>query len=380
MNTETRSLTLSTFSLQAPNPCFNWNGQNMICCPGSCGPNGGPLATCAGSPATTPAPPVTSAPETSPPATSPPVTPPQQTSPPETSPPLTSPPVTSSPETAPPVTSPPVTSPPETSPPATSPPVTPPGTNLPPAPAGYQWVANPGLSDEFNGDSLDRSKWQPIIPYYSGRLPSQYSTANVAVGGGYARLTSTTAVNDVSQVANPFSDPWISAAALASTGAYAGLGYYEARMKASDILMTSSFWFQSQHTETDVIETIGDPNNFRSRYMPINTHYYPNGVSEAPDQSTPFFYRLPDGVLTSGDFHTYGLWWQDAQTLHFYFDGQLATTITPAGPFTESQYLFFDTEVFSQYGLPSVADLKDPSKNVFLIDYVRAFYLVPNGK
>ncbi|GAQ84214.1 Concanavalin A-like lectin/glucanase [Klebsormidium nitens] len=305
-------------AIQAPNPCFNYDGQNMTCCPSGCGPNDGPLATCAD-----PDPP----------------------------------PVTPSPTAAAPE------------------------EHVPPPPADYRWVVNRALTDEFNGDSLDRSKWQPIIPYYSGRLPSQYSTANVAVGGGYARLTSTTAVTNVNQVADPYNDPWISAAALASNSPIASLGFYETRMKASNLLMPSSFWFQSVHTETDVTETIGNSANFRSRYMPINTHYYPTGrgPSQTGDLTTPYFYRLPTGTITS-DFHVYGFWWQSPTKLQFYFDGQLAATITPKAPFTEASYLFFDTEVFKQYGLPDVASLKDPSMNVFLVDYVRAYALVPAKK
>lgn len=79
--------------------------------------------------------------------------------------------------------------------------------------------------------------------------------------------------SNIQQVADPYNDPWISAAALASTSPVANVGFYETRMKASNLLMTSSFWFQSVHTETDVTETIGNTTNFRSHYMPINTHY-----------------------------------------------------------------------------------------------------------
>jgi hypothetical protein len=39
-------------------------------------------------------------------------------------------------------------------------------------------------------------------------------------------------------------------------------------------------------------------------------------------------------------------------------------------------YLFFDTEVFTWNGLPSVAALKDPAKNRMSVDWVRAWKLV----
>jgi hypothetical protein len=40
-------------------------------------------------------------------------------------------------------------------------------------------------------------------------------------------------------------------------------------------------------------------------------------------------------------------------------------------------YLFFDTEVFTWYGLPTVASLKDPNLNTMLVDWVRAWKQVP---
>lgn len=107
---------------------------------------------------------------------------------------------------------------------------------------------------------------------------------------------------------------------------------------------------------------------------------YPSGIApNLPDQYILYNYQLPTGVLTSGDFHTYAVWWKDAQTLLFYFDGQLVRQTTPAGPFNEQSFMFFDTEVFGSEGLPSVADLTDPAKNTFYIDYVRAFKLQPKA-
>lgn len=91
--------------------------------------------------------------------------------------------------------------------------------------------------------------------------------------GGNALLRSTTRVTDINQVGDPYNSPWISSAVISSNAAVAGFGYYECRMKASNMQMTSSFWFQSQHTEIDVIETVGIASNWRSAAMPINTHY-----------------------------------------------------------------------------------------------------------
>jgi hypothetical protein len=143
---------------QAPNPCYNWNGQSITCCPGACGTNSGASATCQGA-------------ETAPTQTSAPV----KLTPAPTARPLTPAPTTRAPTPAPTTRAP-------TPAPVVSNPI-PAGTTLPTAPSGYEWVANPALTDEFNGNALDTSKWRTTHPYWSGRLPSQFDPANVQVSG-----------------------------------------------------------------------------------------------------------------------------------------------------------------------------------------------------
>jgi hypothetical protein len=51
--------------------------------------------------------------------------------------------------------------------------------------------------------------------------------------------------------------------------------------------------------------------------------------------------------------------------------------IKPGGPFDRPQYMFFDTEVFTWHGWPRSENLMDESKNTMLVDWVRAWELVP---
>jgi hypothetical protein len=50
--------------------------------------------------------------------------------------------------------------------------------------------------------------------------------------------------------------------------------------------------------------------------------------------------------------------------------------LTTGGPFKESQYLFFDTEVFTWEGLPTIESLNDPARNTMDVDWVRGWKLV----
>ena len=141
--------------------------------------------------------------------------------------------------------------------------------------------------------------------------------------------------------------------------------------------MTSSFWFQGRHTEIDVVEQFGlsVKNPEEKMLMLMNTHYFPQGWDT--DKATPQRWQMP---TASGEtFHVYGVWWKDEKTVWMYHDGQKVAALTPGGPFKETQYLFFDTEVFVWEGLPTIESLNDPSRNTMLVDWVRSWKLVKKG-
>jgi beta-glucanase (GH16 family) len=247
---------------------------------------------------------------------------------------------------------------------------------LPTPPAGYKWQLAPSLSDEFNGNALDKKKWLPYQPYWKGREPSQFDSANASEHGGRLLLKSTTDRDSLAGIADPNKDIWISAACVTSTTARASYGYYEARMKASGLTMTSSFWLQGKYSEIDVVEEIGKPveRPNEASLMMSNTHYFAGGW--ANDKSTQTW--RPMATSPAGDYHIYGVWWKDDRTVIFYDNGKEMAQVTTGGLFDEPMYLFFDTEAFALWeGLPTIVDLKDPAKNTMSVDWVRSWKLVP---
>jgi len=106
--------------------------------------------------------------------------------------------------------------------------------------------------------------------------------------------------------------------------------------------------------------------------MLINTHYYPDGWDH--DRKTPVQWAMPSGSAET--FHRYGMWWVDENTVRFYHDGEQVAEVETGGPFLEPMYLFFDTEVFTWEGLPTIESLQDESANTMLVDWVRAWRLV----
>jgi len=141
--------------------------------------------------------------------------------------------------------------------------------------------------------------------------------------------------------------------------------------------MTSSFWFQTRggvRHEIDVIENVGAPriNPDNAYKMHSNSHYnygLPNSIS------TPKTWRMPQKA--SDDFAVFGVWWKSERELWLYYNGQKVNEIRTGGPFNVDQTMFFDTEVFSWVGNPTIAELDDPSRNTMYVDWVRGWELVP---
>jgi beta-glucanase (GH16 family) len=244
----------------------------------------------------------------------------------------------------------------------------------PPAPESFTWQTIPELTDEFDGATLDEKKWMPKHAYWNGREPSRFDPANVSVKDGMLRLSSTTKVTSLDSIKNPEKDVWVQAACISSNKAIASYGYYAARLKASKLSMTSSFWFQGKRSEIDVVEQFGAPikNPKNAMLMLMNTHFFTEGFKN--DKATPKQQRMSSGAADA--FHVYGVWWKDATTVWFYLDGEKVVELKPGGPFEELQYLFFDTEVFTWEGLPTIESLKDPACNTMCVDWTRAWKLV----
>ena len=245
------------------------------------------------------------------------------------------------------------------------------GDVLPVLPAGQHWQAYTPLTDEFAGARLDPTKWQPRHPYWAGRDPSRFDPANVSLAGGALLLRSTPSVQNMAEVHDPLKDIWVHSACVSSLAPIARYGYYEARLRASDLPMTSSFWFQGKYSEIDVVEQIGhslkNPEN--GKQMLMNTHYFAQGWDH--DTATPRKAPMPTGSAQA--YHTYGVWWKDAGTVVFFLDGKQVAEAKTGGPFGEPMYLFFDTEVFAWEGLPTVESLRDPRRNTMSVEWVRAW-------
>lgn len=243
-------------------------------------------------------------------------------------------------------------------------------SKLPAPPEGKKWIKITYVSDEFNGDKLDATKWMPKHPFWSGRN-STHTESNVSVKNGNLRLIST-----LREGSSEVKSETVTAACVTSNTPNCHYGYYEANIKCSNISMTSAFWFQGKYSEIDVIENIGEPSNPKSigikDSMLMNTHYFKKGWKK--DCATPVKWKMPE--CAGSEYQVYGVWWKNKETCSFYHNGIKVADVTFGGPFKEKQYMFFDTEVFTWHGWPSKASLLNPAKNTMSVDWVRGWQLV----
>lgn len=234
------------------------------------------------------------------------------------------------------------------------------------------------MSDEFEGNSLDGTKWFPYNPHWKGRQPGLFYPPNVVVHNGSLQLTARS--ENVSGEPVGFGN--FTTAAVQSK-VFQRYGYFEVRAQAMNSRASSSFWFSAdgtseehERTEIDVFKLCGGEDclaKLRSRYnMNLHSFIHPlpqcNGtkgtLNNHTDVTRPF--------LFSADYHVMGLLWEK-QYIVWTLDGQVVRNTTNHC-FDQALRMDFDSETMPDWmGLPDPKTL--PS--TFYVDYVRAWQHPP---
>jgi len=260
------------------------------------------------------------------------------------------------------------------------------------------WVLNPAMSDEFEGGTLDLSKWTTGLMAtadgktgpWNGRQPSLFIDQNVAVGTG----PSGTGNLKITVRKDPTNSAFISAlqsqgyntytSGIVHTKARGGDGYYEIKAKPMYSSVSSACWFQQEDqtqfpnwvTEIDVFEIGGNATGFPARstvpycqWLFMTTHVFQTptkGSGWSVDWHQGGWWISP--IKFADDYHIYGLE-RNKDRLTWYFDGVPVQTLQNIY-FHQPQWLILDGETTPNwFGLPADADL--PS--TFNIEYVRSW-------
>lgn len=249
------------------------------------------------------------------------------------------------------------------------------------------WVPNEAFSDEFNGAYLDDNKWYDYHPNWAGRPPARFKPEAVTVSDGTMKITNYMLPAAETVNGQTFT---IAGGAVVSKSAEALYGYYECRMKASDISMSSTFWLINQYenscpgakTELDIQECIGGAKNVPSfrNTMHSNTHYYNRGCGEDEQTMSVGGNATVDGNVSDA-FHIYGAYWENANSIHFYIDGEYRFTINPSThydgtPFDQPMYMNMVTETYDWETPPTAEELATLNATTEY-DWVRSWSLAP---
>jgi beta-glucanase (GH16 family) len=240
-----------------------------------------------------------------------------------------------------------------------------------PTPVGQTGLWRLVFDDEFQGHTLDKTKWATCWSYGCATTdPSMwYSATNVIIGDGIVRLR----VEDQPQKQHGRVIPYTSA--MISTGAGSGkstprftaqYGYFEARLRVpAGPGLWPAFWLltpEQRPPEIDVMEVLSkDPTRVHMHY------HYIDGSGILQDFGTYW----ADGDFSAG-WHTFGVDWQP-DAIIWYVDGVERNRFE--GKFVAAQplYLILNLQVGGKNSWPGPPDSTTKFPAYFDIDYVRVW-------
>lgn len=241
------------------------------------------------------------------------------------------------------------------------------------APPAGTW--HPVFSDEFNGTSLDTSKWNTCFP--SGCLgPSageleRYQAANVSESGGYLHLTARrdTVTGKHNQPSYSYTSGMVATGGANSHTAPTfsfTYGYFEisAQVPKGQGLWPA-FWTQPASNkwppEIDAMEINGAYTNM----VDMTYHWSSNRNGYA----TQWYDAAPDDY--AGGQHTFGVDWEPG-SITWYVDGVQRFTYTDAGRIpNQPLYLIANLAVGGAW--PGNPDATTPFPSEMNVDYVRVY-------
>ncbi len=237
-------------------------------------------------------------------------------------------------------------------------------------PPGSTWAPIPELTDEFDGDKLDSTKWYDHNPDWKGRQPGFFSTNNVSVSDGKLHLTARAEnLKNVPKGYHTFTTAAVKSKALVR------YGYFEIKCRPMKSKASSAFWFynitKEQWTEIDVFEICGVGDRKNKYYM--NVHVFPHPPTEKEHLSKSGEWTAPYDL--ADDYHVYALEW-DKDVIKWFVDGKVVRELQNTH-WHQPLNMNFDSETMPEwFGLPE----KESLPSTFSIEYVRSWRKAENAE
>ncbi len=252
-----------------------------------------------------------------------------------------------------------------------------------------EWKLNKSMSDEFDGKRINESKWKTSGGWI-GRAPGLFQEENISQKDGNLQILAKKLPKAILKGNKTFN--YGGGKVESYTGAT--YGYYEAKMKANQTFMSSTFWLINNRrgaegcnrrtTELDIQECFGKTTTDKKFTQKFNTRMNANLHSrDIPEGCNYKKDRSPTkGIIENGtvydDYHVYGCWWKSKDEVWFYLDGKLVNKVTPPADFDLEMTLRMVVETYDWNPAPTKGNggMNLPKKDrTTYYDWVRSWKL-----
>lgn len=230
-----------------------------------------------------------------------------------------------------------------------------------PKPEGKKWVPVEELTDEFEGENIDSTKWQTEPRgngwSWDGRAPGIFQAKNVSIKDGAMAVT-------VGVLEKPLRNGRFLYKGAIVRSRHAGQPgwYYETRMKANATEMSSTFWLMTPRwaknkLELDIQECVGATNELTHDFAKSWDHVFHSNLIERDDKDTPKQIMSQGSIETKEPNHSryfvYGAWWKSPTEVQFFLDGKYVYSITPSVDFDVPSYIQMAIETYDWNPVPA---------------------------
>ena len=260
-----------------------------------------------------------------------------------------------------------------------------------PKPNGQRWDLVCNMSDEFDGSTLNKIKWQNTDPSrWIGRPPGIFKMDTVSIQDGELRITN----YELEEGEWHNGDFFTHAGGHVISRSPGQVGYYfEARMKASQTFMSTTFWLINYRneqtgcdvrtTELDIQECVGEVTTSANWAQDFDESMHSNTHSRNVTCGDPvgsMGNNTPTGGKVWADFHTYGAWWKSPTEILFFLDGEFVYSVTPVADFDIEMYLKLVTETYDWNPVPADGGMTgSEAERTTSYDWVRTWRLVDDA-
>lgn len=222
-----------------------------------------------------------------------------------------------------------------------------------PKPTGKIWKQVPFLSDEFDRDSLDTTKWQddPTTNGWTwyGRAPGLFRAENVKLKDGRMCVT-------VSKLPAPIvrDDKTFTHQGAIVRSLHPGQPgwYFECRMKANATVMSSTFWLRSKdrigsHLELDIQECIGLVTEKTAPWAnKWDRIFHSNLIDWTKPEKVQLQNSVPTETKNSERFYVYGAWWKSPEEVQYFLDGKYVYSTKPKVAWDAPSFIQMAVEIY----------------------------------